>query len=102
MELTACVACRLSLRIIFSMRGSSTPRCSRQARVSVHMAPPTPSTMGLDRVFSSIVHPSPLNNDTRFLCCSCFTGISHFNDMDFRVFFNILKVVYKFGHSGIP
>ena len=30
------------------------------------------------------------------------SGMSHFNDVDFRVFFNILKVVYKFGHSGIP
>ena len=70
MELTACV---LSLRIIFSTRGSSTPRCSRQACVSVYMVPPTPSTIGLDKVFSSIVHPSPLNSDTRFLCCSCFS-----------------------------
>ena len=68
--------------------------------MSVYMAPPTPSTIGLDRVCSSIVHPSPLNSSRYkvfvLLLFLLFlfdkgetTGISHFNDVDFRVFFNM-------------
>ena len=80
------VACVLSLRIVFStwvvpLQGvvsrhacpSLPPRhvpdaCMRAADacVSVNMAPPTPNTKGIGKVYSFMFHPSPVSSGTRF------------------------------------
>ena len=72
--------------------------------MSVNMAPPTPSTRGQDTVFSYIfLHPIMLQGS----CVALFflllldegeiSGVSNFDNMYSRAFFNIFEVVDVFG-----